>query len=70
MMQVGAEGSYLSQSPTDLHFGLGEAEKADLIEIVWPDGSEAKHENVTTDQIVEYVGAVQPRLLRHRDESD
>lgn len=32
-------GSYLSSSSLDLHFGLGEAECCELVEIVWPNGS-------------------------------
>ena len=31
-------GSYLSQNDTRLHFGLGRREKADRVEVRWPDG--------------------------------
>ena len=32
-------GSYLSSSPPTAHFGLGELERYDAIEVAWPDGS-------------------------------
>ena len=32
-------GSYLSQNDTRLHFGLGRREKADRVEVRWPDGA-------------------------------
>ncbi len=35
---VGASSSYLSQDGSFLHFGIGTAEKIDLVRIVWPDG--------------------------------
>jgi hypothetical protein len=31
-------GSYLSQNDLRLHFGLGDYEKADKAEVLWPDG--------------------------------
>lgn len=45
MRQVGAQAAYLSQDSLDLHFGLGDAQTAD-IEITWPDGLASKHELV------------------------
>ena len=32
-------GSYLSQNDTRLHFGLGRRQKADRVEVRWPDGA-------------------------------
>ena len=54
-MQVGADGSYLSQSPIDLHFGLGASQQADELTIVWPDGSRDRYENVAGDQTLQYT---------------
>jgi enediyne biosynthesis protein E4 len=34
------KSGYLSQSSLPLYFGLGEAKKADRIEILWPSGTE------------------------------
>jgi enediyne biosynthesis protein E4 len=36
--EVRSGGSYFSQSDLRLHFGLGKAEKVDLIEVRWPSG--------------------------------
>lgn len=36
--QVQAAGGYLAQSSRTLHFGLGDAESVDRIEITWPSG--------------------------------
>ncbi len=52
--QVGADGSYLSQSATDLHFGLADEETVDEIMIRWPDGAEDQYKAVACDQVVEY----------------
>jgi len=51
---VGADGSYLSQSPAELHFGLGEATTIDAITVRWPDGQEDVYKTVAADQILEY----------------
>jgi enediyne biosynthesis protein E4 len=50
---VQSGSSYLSQEDKRLHFGLGRAERADLVEVLWPDGTKTRRENVTADQIVE-----------------
>ena len=52
--QVGTDGSYLSQSPTDLHFGMADADTVDEIVVYWPDSTEDHFENVTADRVVEY----------------
>ena len=57
---VGADGSYLSQSPAELHFGLGEAAIVDAIRIVWPDGHEDNYENISADQRIEYEHSFTP----------
>jgi hypothetical protein len=44
-------GSYLSASDARIHFGLGEAERADLT-IWWPSGQVTRHRNVAADQFV------------------
>jgi hypothetical protein len=41
MVQLGevlSGGSYLSQNDLRLHFGLGENERVEKAEILWPDG--------------------------------
>jgi hypothetical protein len=42
--------SYISQEDKRLHFGLGEAAKADLVEVLWPDGTTTQTENVDANQ--------------------
>jgi hypothetical protein len=36
-----------------LHVGLGAAEKVDVVEVRWPDGTITKRENVKANQIIE-----------------
>jgi len=43
-------GSYLSQSDLRLHFGLGAHEKADRVEIFWPDGRTETLTNLAADR--------------------
>ncbi len=52
--QVGAGGTYLSQSPNRLHFGLGDAETVDEVSILWPDGQQEQHADVPVDQLIRY----------------
>ncbi|MBI5280556.1 MAG: CRTAC1 family protein [Candidatus Solibacter usitatus] len=43
---------YLGQGDARLHFGLAGAEKADVVEIRWPDGKVDRLENVKANQIL------------------
>ena len=52
--QLGADGSYLSQAHSDLHFGLGEATRIDELTIRWPDGSVEKHVDLATDRLLRF----------------
>lgn len=52
--QVGTGGSYLSQSPSWLHFGLGMAETVDEITILWPDGYQESVLNLPADQTYQF----------------
>ena len=44
--------SYLSQSMTRLHFGLGPHSVADRVEVVWPDGAVTRQQSVAVDRLV------------------
>lgn len=46
---------YLSQSDPRAYFGLGKSEKADRIEILWPNGKTSSLSNVDSDQILTVV---------------
>ncbi len=46
---------YLSQSDPRCHFGLGQATKADLVEIRWPGGQRTELKDVAADQFLTVV---------------
>jgi hypothetical protein len=48
-------GSYLSQSDLALHFGLGQAQQVDALEVTWPNGSEQRFSNVRADRFYELI---------------
>jgi enediyne biosynthesis protein E4 len=50
--EVRSGGSYISQSDLRLHFGLGPASKADLVEIRWPSGQVDRLKDVETNQVI------------------
>ncbi len=50
---------YLSQMDPRLHFGLGQAEQADSVEIRWPGGEVQRLENVKANQFLEVVRGAQ-----------
>ena len=56
---VHAVSGYLSASDPRPHFGLGTAERADRVEIRWPDGQVQEFSDVATDQILEVVQGAQ-----------
>ena len=45
------EGSYYSQGHYRLYFGLGSHEKADAVQIRWPDGYEQEFKDVASDRL-------------------
>ena len=50
--EVRSGGSWASQNDLRVHFGLGEAAKADRVEIRWPSGQVDALENVAANQLV------------------
>ncbi len=50
--EVRSGGGYISQSDFRLHFGLGNATKADAVEIRWPSGLVQRLENLAGNQVV------------------
>jgi hypothetical protein len=53
MRLVQSGTSYLSQDDMRRHFGLGGEAQADSLEVLWPDGTTTKLENVKANQLVE-----------------
>jgi hypothetical protein len=45
--------SYLSQDDMRQHFGLGPLKQADSVEVLWPDGTTTRLENVKANQLLE-----------------
>ncbi len=50
--EVRSGGSYLSQNDLRLHFGLGESDRVDLIEIRWPSGARQTFAHVKADRLL------------------
>jgi hypothetical protein len=45
--------SYISQDDKRLHFGLGAAAKADWVEVLWPDQTKTRIENVKANEVLQ-----------------
>jgi hypothetical protein len=66
--EVMSGSSYYSQNDLRLHFGLGTAEKADRVEVLWPSGIKESFADVKANQIVviqETKGVVRSEPFRH-----
>jgi hypothetical protein len=50
--EVRSGGGYFSQSDLRVHFGLGKAEKVDLLEIRWPSGQIDSIKNIKPNQLI------------------
>ena len=50
--EVRSGGSYISQNDLRVHFGLGKAEKVDVLEIRWPSGQVDTLKDVKANQLV------------------
>jgi hypothetical protein len=49
-IHIGAQPSYLSQSPYEAHFGLGSATSVDRVDVLFPGGTRVVRENVPARQ--------------------
>jgi len=49
-IHIGSQASYLSQSPFEAHFGLGEAERVDRLTVIFPSGGRFERTDVDADQ--------------------
>jgi len=50
--EVRSGGSYISQSDLRVHFGLGKAEKVDVLEIRWPSGHVDTVKDIKANQLI------------------
>ena len=50
--EVRSGGSYISQNDLRVHFGLGKAEKVDVLEIHWPSGQVDTLKDVKANQLI------------------
>jgi hypothetical protein len=50
--EVRSGGSYISQNDLRVHFGVGKAEKIDLLEIRWPSGQVDTLKDLPVNQLV------------------
>ena len=50
--EVRSGGSYLSQNDLRIHFGLGRAEKVELLEIRWPSGMVDQLKDIPLNQLI------------------
>jgi hypothetical protein len=50
--EVRSGGSYISQNDLRIHFGMGKAEKVELLEIHWPSGQVDTMKNIKANQLV------------------
>lgn len=65
--EVRSGGSYLSQSDTRLHFGLGSASQIESVVVRWPSGQESRFDSLKPDRfygLKEDRGLVDPKELR------
>jgi hypothetical protein len=53
--QVQAASGYLSQSSRTIHFGLGDANAFDRVEVVWPGGAKQQIEHAKANAVNEIV---------------
>ena len=50
--EVRSGGGYFSQNDLRVHFGLGKAEKVDLLEIRWPSGQVDTLKDIKANQLI------------------
>jgi enediyne biosynthesis protein E4 len=70
--EVRSGGSYISQNDFRVHFGLGKAEKVDVLEIRWPSGQIDTLNNIKVNQLIfvqEGAGIVR-KMLFAKDAND
>ncbi len=64
--EIRSGGSYLSQSDLRLHFGLGDADRIDKVEVIWPNGTSQVLQNVAADNFyhIKQGGVLTPIYMK------
>jgi enediyne biosynthesis protein E4 len=52
MQQIGSQPSYLSQNSLTSHFGLGQSDHADIVEVIFPGGQKVVNRDLKCNQII------------------
>jgi hypothetical protein len=55
MREVSSGNNYVSQNPTEQHFGLARTETLDTIRVRWPDGTESVREGISANQRIRVI---------------
>ena len=50
--EVRSGGAYISQSDLRLHFGLGDSQRIDRLEILWPSGLREMKSNLSVNRLL------------------
>ncbi len=64
MDELGSSPSYLSQNEPVVHFGIGAAERVDVVRIVWPDGAEEELRRVPVNERLRFEHRADYRAVR------
>ncbi len=62
--EIAGGGSYLSQSDLRANFGLGQAKRAEIVEVAWPSGQQQVFRNVEADKFYLIVEGKDPLQLQ------
>ncbi len=62
--------AYISQREPYLHFGMGDVEVAESMEVIWPNGTTTHYQNIGANQVVNVieplaVGVEAPRIIEN-----
>ena len=50
MREISGGNNYVSQNPTEQHFGLNDVSSVDEVRVRWPDGSETSRTGLAPNQ--------------------
>ncbi|KAA3615123.1 MAG: PKD domain-containing protein [Calditrichaeota bacterium] len=68
--EVSAQNSFNSHNSLRLHFGLGDAENVDSLQVLWPSGQITNMENVSSKQFLSITEEIPPGFFRANFKAD